>query len=132
MDHSLEPTDVIWMVIGSFYPLIGGAERQAQGISEHLVDLGWEVHVVTRRHNQRYGWVGSLKEKVADGVNIHWINSVGPGCVGSLLYFWGGLSLIARDRRRSVYYAHDIGTPAWIGIIAQIVFRRGLYCKNQV
>ena len=122
MDHSLKPTDVIWMVIGSFYPLIGGAERQAQGISEHLAELGWDVHVVTRRHNKMYGFYGSEKEEVIRGIKIHRIFSIGPGYIGSILYFLGGLLLIARHRQKCVYYAHDIGAPAWISLIARFLF----------
>lgn len=37
------------MVIGRFYPKIGGAERQAQLLAKHLIDRGIDVEVITKR-----------------------------------------------------------------------------------
>lgn len=106
------------MIISSYPPLIGGAERQAQGLSEHLLKRNWAVQVVTRRHNRRYGYSGAAWE-VINGVPVHRVFSKGPRPLGAALYMLGGLWLMFRHRQvGSVYYAHDVGAPAWLAVIA--------------
>lgn len=55
----------IVMLISSFHPLIGGAERQALRLSEKLVDSGIRVTVLTRWHE------GLRKEEKINGVNVN-------------------------------------------------------------
>jgi glycosyltransferase involved in cell wall biosynthesis len=50
-----------------YHPVIGGLEKAVQSLSEELVKLGHEVHVVT----SRFGAEDRPEEEVANGIYIH-------------------------------------------------------------
>lgn len=108
----------IWMIINSYQPLLGGAERNAKGLSEHLAKLGWSVHVLTRRHIRRYCYSGVGDETIS-GVKVHRVFSRGPRLVGAGFFFLCGFWTLYRHRQHGTfYYAHDVGAPAWLAIVA--------------
>lgn len=112
----------VWMIIASYEPLVGGAERQAQALSEHLIKQGWVVQVITRRHhwNRRYS---GLKTETIRGVRVFRSFSRGRGQLGAMLYITTGLWFILRHaRRRDIFYAQDIGAPAWLALAASLLF----------
>lgn len=108
----------IWMIIRSFHPFVGGAERQAQGLSEHLLDLGWPVCVLTRRHFGNWGYSGEVKQTV-NGVSVRRVFSRGPGPLGAVLFVLCGFWLLLHHGRNGVYFAHGVGSPAWLAVVAR-------------
>ena len=40
---------MLWMIVPSFHPLIGGAEIQVKELSKAYLAEGWDVRVLTRR-----------------------------------------------------------------------------------
>ena len=111
----------IWMISASFYPHVGGGEQQLQRLSEQLIKNGWQVGVITRRHN-RYSYLPPAFEQIED-VPIYRLPSIGPGPLGSLCFFVFVLFFLLRFGRQAIYHAHGIGTPAWIAVLAAIFFR---------
>lgn len=110
------------MLSRSYYPWIGGSERQAQTLSEHLQRLGWLVHVITCKHKKGYSVVA---EDSINGVPVHRVSSKGPVRLSGILYAISGFWYLIRHRnlcRGSVFYAHDIGSPAWLAVLARYFF----------
>ena len=103
----------IWMIIPSYYPHIGGAELQLQRISQQLASCGYQVTVITRRHNPRYPYQPPTDE-IHQGIHIHRVFSRGPNQVASILYVVGGFIYLWRNGRGGIYHAHDVGAPAWL------------------
>lgn len=110
----------IWMLTSSFYPHIGGAEQQAQRLSQQLVAQGWEVTILTRRHNPRYAYLPAACESI-DGVPVRRVFSNGSFKLGSLLYLLAGLWYLWRHARQDVYHAHDLGAPALLSVLAKLL-----------
>src|SRR4030043_534626 len=55
----------VLMVISQFYPLVGGAEKQAQLLARKLMERGVTVNIVT-------GWwrFGTSRKEVIDGIRV--------------------------------------------------------------
>lgn len=53
----------ISIIISSFYPKIGGSEKQLQLLAENLITNGYEVEVITRRYKglSKTEYVGNIK-----------------------------------------------------------------------
>jgi glycosyltransferase involved in cell wall biosynthesis len=116
----------ILMVISQFYPLMGGAERQAQLLARTLVRKGMEVSVVT-------GWwkSGTPRKERVDGVNIIrnfccWgmfgIKLIWPfgflSYVGGLIYVITlGLYLLLHRREYDLIHVHQALYPAFVSVL---------------
>ncbi len=113
---------VVWMLIPSFYPLIGGAERQAQKISQVLISFEWAVHVLTRRHS-----ISCLQRlpawDIVEDIPVTRLYSRGSNKISSLFYLSNGLWYLVRYGRRGIYHAHDVGAPAWLAVIARYLLK---------
>ena len=55
----------------SYYPVLGGKERALQRLTEELVKLGHEVHIITAIHGAEH----RPREEVLNGVYIHRVRS---------------------------------------------------------
>jgi glycosyltransferase involved in cell wall biosynthesis len=115
------PRRGVWMVIPSFFPLIGGAEAQARRLSAALLHRGWRVRVLTRRDSGSGGNRRPRNDAV-DGIRVLRVGSRGPGKIASLQYLIGGLRNLAREGRGDIYHAHDIGTPGLLAAVASHLF----------
>jgi glycosyltransferase involved in cell wall biosynthesis len=111
----------VWMIIPSFFPLVGGAETQVMRLSAAYREKGWSVQVLTRRDRERRKPRLSRWD-IVDGVRVTRISSKGPRVLASLQYLVGGLRVLAREGRRAIYHAHDIGTPGLLALIASRLF----------
>lgn len=119
---SNSPTNSIWMISSSFYPWIGGAERQLQRISKLLLAHDWPLRVLTRRH--RKGFPENLPATdIVDSVPVIRLYSRGRSKISSLLYILGGLWYLICHGRGGIYHAHGPGAPAWLAVIAQYLLR---------
>lgn len=120
MNHPT-PQRGVWMVIPSFFPLIGGAESQARRLAVALLNRGWHVRVLTRR-DPGAGGQRSLRHDAVDGVRVLRMDSRGPGKIASVQYLVGGLRTLAREGRGDIYHAHDVGTPGLLAAVASRLF----------
>ncbi len=70
------------MIVERYWPAIGGVEKHVRRLAQELIDRGWQVRIITKKHE------GSLKStETVDGVEIHripkWILDAPP-----LAYLW--------------------------------------------
>lgn len=112
----------VWLITASYYPHIGGAEQQAQRLAEKMRALGWNVAVLTRRHNVQYPYLPPRYETI-NGVPVYRVFSKGYGKLGSLVFFMFGLLFLLIHGRGALYHAQDIGAPGWIAVFARYLFQ---------
>ncbi|OGF55348.1 MAG: hypothetical protein A2Z21_07755 [Candidatus Fraserbacteria bacterium RBG_16_55_9] len=110
----------IWMIIPTYYPVIGGAQKQVEGIAQKLSRLGQTVRILTRQHFRGHRAGLPVNEMVSDA-HIRRIYSRGAGKLGSLLYLLGGWWYLFRHGRKGIYHAHDLGAAAWLAVLARLV-----------
>jgi glycosyltransferase involved in cell wall biosynthesis len=101
------------MIISSFYPIIGGAERQAQQLAAKLLSRGIDVCVLTRRYT------GLLSYQEIDGVPVFRLPAPGGRLVAAFSYLIFAVRWLRsyRGRQYSVIHAHQALSPAIIGIL---------------
>jgi glycosyltransferase involved in cell wall biosynthesis len=110
----------VLMVISQFYPIIGGAERQAQLLAGKLIEKGLEVRVVT-------GWwrFRTATKEIIDGVQLvrnfsFWgmwgIKGLRP--LGVLTYMVTlGVYLLYHKREYDLIHVHQALYPAFVSIV---------------
>jgi len=115
----------VCMIISSFYPLIGGAERQAEQLASRLIERGIEVCVLTRRYEGLKGY-GRI-----NGVPVHRIFTSNKGpIIASLSYtLLSLLWLYKNGRKYPILHCHTALSPATIGAIARILLHKKVICK---
>jgi len=112
------------MVVSSFYPLIGGAERQAQQLAARLITKGINVCILTRRYKGLKGY-----EKI-DGVPVHRVPTIGKGTLASLSYTFFSLLWLFRNRDKcQIVHCHQVLSPATIGILSKFLFKKKVIVK---
>lgn len=111
------------MIISSFYPVVGGAQRQTQRESRSLIARGWSVQVLTRRHTPYLNTRGLSRTDVVDGISLTRLYSRGSLKIGALLYMLNGLWHLLRRGRRGLYHARDVGAQGWLAVIARHLLR---------
>jgi glycosyltransferase involved in cell wall biosynthesis len=104
----------ILMVIPTYSPIVGGAERQLEGLAPKLLALGHEVTIVTRR------LAGTARREWVEGVEINRIS-----CCGSSLLFAIRLIDVFATRFWSVdvVHCHTLSAPALVVSVAAIIRR---------
>ena len=112
-------TASIWMIIPTFYPVIGGAQSQVYRVSKALMANGWPVQVLTRRHGYAGLHEGLTAVDQVDSIPVIRLYSRGPAKIGSLLYVLGGLWHLLRHGRRGIYHAHALGASGWLAVAAR-------------
>ena len=103
------------MVIQSFAPVLGGAQRQVEALGPHLGRLGVGASVITRRPP------GTPAYESRPGLSVHRV-SAGSGGVASLSYTLRGASRTMRIRP-DVIHAHDLLSPSTVALLASTVRR---------
>lgn len=123
----------ILMVISQFYPMIGGAEKQAQLLAKKLTEGGVIVEIVT-------GWwkSGTARKEKIDGIQvfrnfacwgmfgIKWIRRM-----GALIYMMSlSLFLIRHEKRYDLIHIHQVLYPAFVSaLIAKGIFDKPILVK---
>lgn len=97
------------MLIQRYLPHVGGAERQLQQLAPRLRDLGFDVHIITRREP------GLLAFETIDDVPVHRMPSVGPKPLAATTFTTAALTTL-KELQPDVVHAHEILTPAAIAI----------------
>jgi glycosyltransferase involved in cell wall biosynthesis len=93
----------VCFVIGYFYPIQSGAERQALEQGRELVRQGHTVHVVTRA-------AGRLpREEVVDGIQVHrWVRVLEVGPLFAFSFVSGVVQALRRLRPRiDIVHTHQ-------------------------
>jgi glycosyltransferase involved in cell wall biosynthesis len=110
----------ILMVISQFHPIIGGAEKQAQLLSQKMIEKGIQVEVVT-------GWwkLATPRREIISGVRIFrnfsfWgmfgIKGLRP--LGALTYMITlGIYLLVHRREYDIIHVHQVLHPAFISVL---------------
>lgn len=109
-----------WMIIPTYFPVVGGAQVQVRQLSQSLASQGWAVTILTRQHSYAHPQGLSSSEIIA-GTPVRRLNSQG-GKSGSLRFILSGLGYFLRNGRRGIYHAHDIGAAGWLAVLARFLF----------
>jgi glycosyltransferase involved in cell wall biosynthesis len=120
----------VLMVISQFYPIIGGAERQAQLLANKLIQKGIEVDIVT-------GWwvFRTPRKEMIEGIRVHRNIALWGPCgvkgkrtlkkVGGLVYMvslW--IYLFFHGREYDIIHVHQALHPAFVTICVNKKFLR--------
>lgn len=109
------------MVINSYRPVVGGAQRQVEQLAPLLAARGVEVHVVTRRPR------GAPRLEHADGAVVHRTRAGwGPGAGSTFMAEAFGLLV---GLRPDVIHAHDLLSPTTVSLAAGSVVRAPVVSK---
>jgi len=110
------------MVIQRYLPHVGGAEKQLQQLAPRLKDLGFELYILTRHEK------GLKHFELIDGVPVYRLPASGPKAWAAATFILSGLWRLIRIHP-DVIHAHEILTPATLGLYAKIILRRPLLVK---
>lgn len=97
------------MVIQSFRPVLGGAERQLERLVPRLAARGADVVVLTRRHP------GTAAEELVGGVRVRRIAGAPPERAAGARFVAGATAAV-RSLAPDVVHAHDLLSPALVGL----------------
>ncbi len=124
----------ILMVISQFFPIIGGAERQAELLAKALLQKGIEVKIVT-------GWwrFGTPRKEIVHGIRIRrnfscWgmfgIKGIRP--LGALTYMITlGIYLLLHRKEYDIIHVHQVLYPAFVSVlIGKGILEKPVLAKN--
>jgi len=105
------------MVISNFYPIIGGAERQALSLSKALLRQGVQVSILTRF------WRGLKKFELIDGVPVYRVGISNRSKFGSVISALAWVVFLLKHRKQfDVFHAHQPHSSALVcGIIGGLL-----------
>jgi len=114
----------IQMVIGQFYPIIGGAENQALNLSKSLIRKNISVSVVTLRK-------GNLKKfEYVKGIPVFRIFSPRIRCIGKYIYLLTFFLYLVKTRNKyDIIHIHQGLSPAFVAVLAGKVLRKKTIIK---
>jgi glycosyltransferase involved in cell wall biosynthesis len=123
----------VLMVISQFYPMIGGAEKQAQILARKLMERGVTVDIVT-------GWwkPGTARKEKIDGIQVFrnfacWgmFGIKGIRTMGALIYVISlSLFLIRYKKGYDLIHVHQVLYPAFVSaLISKGIFDKPILVK---
>jgi glycosyltransferase involved in cell wall biosynthesis len=127
----------VLMVISQFYPMIGGAEKQAQLLAKKLIEKGVSMTLVT-------GWwkFGTPRKEFIDGIKV-FRNFCGWGMFGTknsrMIRMFGGIIyvlslgayLFFHGREYDIIHVHQFLYPAFVSVlIGKKVFEKPVIVKS--
>mgnify|MGYP001103852181 CR=1 FL=1 len=124
----------VLMVISQFYPIIGGAEKQAQLLAEKLIEKGLKVKVVT-------GWWSfkARRKEIISGIEVFrnfscWrmFGIRGIRTLGGLIYMISlGIYLLVHRREYDIIHVHQVLYPAFVSVlIGKGILHKPVIVKN--
>lgn len=101
------------MMVNEFPPLpVGGAETQAERLSEYFAKHGWQVWVVTRHAD------GLQEREERNGFQIVRPKTIGPGKMRTISFMFGALVYLFRTRHHyQILHAHLAFGPAFVAVL---------------
>ncbi len=100
------------MVIQSFLPVLGGAQRQVDLLGPLLAHRGADLTVLTRRPP------GTARREQRAGLEVRRMPGPNRGSLGSVSYTAAGTLSLAR-LRPDVVHVHDLLSPATIALLGR-------------
>ena len=110
------------MLIQRYLPHVGGAERQLQQLAPRLVDLGFEISILTRHEP------GLARFEEIDGIPVYRLQAPGSKTRAAATFTGAALLKLAR-LRPDIVHAHEILTPANIAILSKKILRSPVVVK---
>lgn len=109
-------------IIGSYRPLIGGAERATETLTAALKSLGADVIVLTRRLDEEAPAFEEIK-----GVPVYRLGVPGRSKLNALTFGLQAIALLAtRFRHYRILHVQDIDTSTFVGMSARLLPGRRL------
>jgi glycosyltransferase involved in cell wall biosynthesis len=105
----------IAMIIQSYYPRLGGAERQLAAIVRRLEGQGYEFHILTRRYP------GMKACELVDGVPVYRLPAFGPKILAGIVFRLSAFFTLWRVRP-DLIHAHELLSPSYIAVFARRLF----------
>jgi len=100
----------VTMVITSYQPIVGGAERQAAGLARAMVAAGHSLTVITRHHP------GLPRREWQDGVRVERVRAFGPKPLAAFAFLLGAARAVWRSRP-DVVHCHSLFSPVLAGLL---------------
>jgi glycosyltransferase involved in cell wall biosynthesis len=110
------------MVIQSFLPVLGGAQRQVDLLGPLLARRGVELTAVTRHPP------GTPRRESRPGLEVLRMPGPDRGPLGSIAYTAGGALALAR-LRPDVVHVHDLLSPATVALLSRPLVRAPIVAK---
>jgi|GEM_PF-3438495 len=110
------------MVIQSFLPVLGGAQRQVDLLAPLLQSRGVELTAITRRPP------GTPRREERAGLDVRRMPGPDRGAAGSIAYTAGG-SLALTRLRPDVVHVHDLLSPSTIALASRPLVRAPVIAK---
>lgn len=100
----------ICMVISSYHPIVGGAEKQVAQLAKRMIAQGHHVTVVTKRYP------GLTASEIIDGVHVRRVAVKKP--LGALGFIAGAAKEI-RTLQPDIVHCHSLFSPSLAGALVQ-------------
>ena len=100
------------MIIQSYLPRLGGAERQLRAVAQRMAARGLGIDIITRRYP------GLAAFERIDGIPVYRMPVPGPKPVASLLFTLSALRLL-RKLRPDLIHAHELLSPTTTAVAAK-------------
>jgi glycosyltransferase involved in cell wall biosynthesis len=117
----------VCILIGAFFPVVGGGETHALLLSRELVRMGGQVTVVTRRTSS------SLKKmEMIEGVPVHRVNAPASPRFGKYAMLFPALfRLIALRNEYDVIYVCALRVLGVVGIVAALLLGKKCVLRSE-
>lgn len=110
------------MIIQSYLPRLGGAERQLRAVAQRMDACGLEIHIITRRYP------GLAAFERIDGIPVYRMAVPGPKPVASLAFTLSAL-LLLRRLRPNLIHAHELLSPTTTAVAAKRLWGTSVIAK---
>ena len=111
------------MFVQTYYPKLGGAEKQLNSLAPFLKDAGVEICIITRRYDNSL----SSYEKI-NGVPVFRLPVPGPKPIAAISYSLSSLPII-QNFKPHILHAHELLSPASAAIAAKKIFHIPVVAK---
>ena len=110
------------MVIQSYYPHVGGAEKQLQRLIPRLRHFGLEICVLTR---QQRDW---QKFEIIDDVPVYRLPARGSKIISSTSFVLSAVSVLRRWKP-DIIHAHAMPSPGLVSLVAKKLYHVPIIVK---
>jgi glycosyltransferase involved in cell wall biosynthesis len=110
------------MIIHSYHPIVGGAERQLQAVLPLLKARGVQATVLTRRYS------GLSAFEMVDGTPVFRLPAIGPKPLAALTFISSAL-LRLLSIRPNIIHAYDLMSPTTTALLTRFFLRTPVIAK---
>lgn len=115
----------IGMLISTYFPIGGGAQRQLQRMSKYFLKEDISLFILTRRYPN------FKRHEIIDGVHIYRMPTLNfSRFLSSISYTASSLLWLFRNRCHfNILHCHQLYSPATIGVLAKKILRKKVIVK---